>query len=133
METRKMTERDSDIWEGGSLMSQLPLEFDSGYVLESLHVGCPRCSVDTPDENVRGFVSQPFPHMATVDCIGWCSECGLFFPVVYRVSNKLVVSSPESNWEPVVIPHYTSPWLVRKSREFFRWLASLARGNCRHG
>ena len=80
-----------------NINSQLPLKFESGYVLKGFCGYCSICNNPIKAKDMHGSIHQPFPSVAIIEAIGLCRSCKIAVPFLMRVRANGTTDWKDSN------------------------------------
>jgi len=100
--TRPMTQAQMDRLKMPTIISQLPLTYANGYVLNHFQGSCSVCHTRIKSANLHGEIIQPFASIAIIEAVGLCHCCKIAVPFYMRVRNDGSMDSLDSKgaWVP---------------------------------
>lgn len=94
-----------------TIISQLPIKFDTNLSWHTLTITCEKCRRDVPDSQVHGTVTSLIPSVITVEGVAFCEKCLLLHQVMYRFRAD----------GSVELVNKSGQWVTIQSKDNTRW------------
>lgn len=85
MTAKPITEEVKGLLEQPTILSQLPVVFDTGFRFDTLVGHCGKCHCGIDQQLLRGRITRLLPSVALVEAVGACNRCALLTRFNFRV------------------------------------------------